>query len=159
MPTPKITPCLWYDGTAEEAASLYVSLLPDSRIDRVVKTPADTPGPKAGDVITVEFTLAGSPFIALNGGPMFKFTEAVSFQIELDTQAEMDRLTEALSAVPEAEQCGWIKDRFGLSWQIVPRQLQEWIAGPDKEAGKRVTEAMLEMKRLDLAALRRAYEG
>lgn len=102
-----ITPCLWFDGTAEEAAHFYASLLPDSRVDSILHAPGDYPSGKAGDVLTVEFTLMGRPFAGLNGGPYFKFNEAVSFQIPVDTQAEADRLTNALSAVPEAEQCGW----------------------------------------------------
>ena len=118
-----ITPCLWFDGNAEEAANFYASVIPDSRVDAVQRAPSDYPAGKAGAVLTVEFTLMGRPFIGLNGGPMFRFNEAVSFQIPVDTQAEVDRLSNALSAVPEAEQCGWLKDRFGVSWQIVPRQL------------------------------------
>src|SRR5712671_6949822 len=120
---PTITPCLWFDGKAEEAATFYTSLLPDSRIDNVHRAPGNYPSGKAGDVLTVEFTLMGRSFVGLNGGPHFKFNEAVSFQIPVETQAEIERLTDALSAVPKAEQCGWVKDRYGLSWQIVPRQL------------------------------------
>jgi predicted 3-demethylubiquinone-9 3-methyltransferase (glyoxalase superfamily) len=155
----KIKPCLWFDGNAEEAADFYVSLLPDSRIDGVHRAPADYPSGKAGDVLTVEFTFAGQEFVGLNGGPYFQFNEAVSFQIFTDDQAETDRLTNALSAVPEAEQCGWVKDRFGLSWQIVPRVLIQYMADPDAAKAKRVMEAMMEMKRIDIAAIERAARG
>lgn len=155
----KIVPCLWFDGQAEEAAKFYVSLLPDSRVDAVHRAPADYPSGKKGDVLTVEFTLAGRPYVGLNGGPNFTFNEAVSFQIHCEDQAETDRLTEALSAVPEAEQCGWVKDRFGLSWQIVPRALLRLMADPDPGRAQRAMEAMMEMKRIDIAALERAAAG
>ena len=155
----KTKPCLWFDGNAEEAADFYVSLLPDSRIEGVHRAPADYPSGKAGDVLTVEFTFAGQEFVGLNGGPYFQFNEAVSFQIFTEDQAETDRLTDALSAVPEAEQCGWVKDRFGLSWQIVPRVLIQYMADPDAAKAKRVMEAMMEMKRIDIAAIERAARG
>ena len=154
-----ITPCLWFDGNAEEAARFYVSLLADSRIDKVHAAPADYPSGKAGDVLTVEFTLMGRPFLGLNAGPHFKFNEAVSFQIPVDTQAEVERLTNALSAVPEAEQCGWVKDRFGLSWQIVPRQLPRLLGDANPARAKRVFESMMHMKRIDIAAIERAADG
>jgi predicted 3-demethylubiquinone-9 3-methyltransferase (glyoxalase superfamily) len=154
-----ITPCLWFDGTAVEAANFYTSLLPDSHVDRIHPAPADYPSGKAGNVLTVEFTLMGRPFVGLNGGPHFKFNEAVSFQIPVETQAEADRLTEALSAVPEAEQCGWVKDRYGLSWQIVPRQLLHLLADADPACAQRVFEAMMQMKRIDIAALEQAADG
>ena len=156
---PTINPCLWFDGTAEEAARFYASVLPDSHVDAVHKAPGDYPSGKAGDVLTVEFTLLGQKFTGLNGGPMFKFNEAVSFQLAVETQEEVDRLTDALSAVPESEQCGWVKDRFGLSWQIFPRQLTRLIADPDPARAKRVFEAMMHMKRIDLAAILRAADG
>ena len=159
MTTQKITPCLWFDGNAEEAARFYASVLPDSRVDRVVRAPADYPSGKAGDPLIVEFTLAGQKFTGLNGGPTFKFTEAVSFQIDCADQAEVDRYSDALSAVPEAEQCGWVKDRFGLSWQIVPRRLTELLADPDRDRARRAFEAMMEMKRIDIAAVERAADG
>ncbi len=158
MATQKIKPCLWFDRNAEEAANFYVSLLPDSRVDEVVRAPADYPSGKAGDVLVVEFTLAGQTYTGLNGGPHFKFNEAVSFQIDCADQAEVDRLSDKLSAVPEAEQCGWVKDRFGLSWQIVPRRLTELLADPDRERARRAFEAMMEMKRIDIAALERAVD-
>ena len=155
----KITPCLWFDGTAEEAANLYATLLPDSHVEAVHRAPSDYPSGKAGDVLTVEFTLMGQPFMGLNGGPLFKFNEAVSFQIPVETQAEVDRLSDALSAVPEAEQCGWVKDRYGLSWQIVPRQLTRLIGDADATRAKRAFDAMMRMKRIDIAALERAADG
>ncbi len=151
-----ITPCLWFDGAGEEAARHYVSLLPDSRIDAIHRAPSDYPAGKAGDVLTVEFTLMGRPFLALNAGPYFKFNEAVSLQIPVETQAEVERLSNALSAVPEAEQCGWVKDRWGLSWQIVPAQLTTLMADPDPARRKRVFEAMMTMRRIDIAAIERA---
>jgi predicted 3-demethylubiquinone-9 3-methyltransferase (glyoxalase superfamily) len=154
-----ITPCLWFDGTAEEAANFYVSLLPDSRIDAVLRSPSDYPSGKAGDVITVEFTLMGRPFVGLNGGPFFKFNEAVSLQIPVDTQADADQLTDALSAVPDSEICGWVKDRYGLSWQILPRQLSKLLYGKDTSRAKRAFDALMQMKRIDIAALERAAEG
>jgi predicted 3-demethylubiquinone-9 3-methyltransferase (glyoxalase superfamily) len=155
----KVTPCLWFDGQAQEAAEFYVSLLPGSSVDNVVLAPSDNPSGKEGEVLVVEFTLAGTKFTGLNGGPYFKFNEAVSFQINCADQAEVDRLWGALSAVPESEQCGWVKDRFGLSWQIVPRLLIEYMADPDPAKARRVMEAMMEMKRIDIARIRRAYEG
>ena len=155
----KIAPCLWFDGNAEQAATFYVSLLPDSRVDAVHRAPADFPSGKKGDVLTVEFTLAGRPFTGLNGGPHFTFNEAVSFQIHCDDQAEVDRLTAALSAVPEAEQCGWVKDKFGLSWQIVPKRLRALLSDRDAAKAQRAMQAMLSMKRIDIAAVERAAEG
>jgi predicted 3-demethylubiquinone-9 3-methyltransferase (glyoxalase superfamily) len=157
--TSKITPCLWFDGNAEEAANFYASLLPDSHVDAVHRAPSDYPSGKAGNVLMVEFTLMGQPFTGLNGGPFFKFNEAVSFQIPVETQAEVDRLSNALSAAPEAEQCGWIKDRYGLSWQIVPQQLMRLIGGTDPARAKRAFDAMMQMKRIDIAAIERAADG
>ena len=155
----KITPCLWFDRKAEEAAKFYASLLPDSHVDRIHRAPSDYPAGKAGDVLTVEFTLMGQPFVGLNGGPFFTFSEAVSFQIPVETQAELDRLSDALSSVPEAEQCGWVKDRYGLSWQIVPRQLKRLLEDADPARAKRAFDAMMQMKRIDIAALERAADG
>jgi len=153
-----ITPCLWFDGQAEEAAKFYVSLFPDSLIDKVVKAPADFPSGKKGDVLVVDFTLMGRKFSGLNGGPYFKFNEAVSFTIPCENQAEVDRYWKALSTVPESEQCGWVKDRYGLSWQIVPTMLNRLLADPDRAKAGRVMEAMLRMKKLDIAALERAAQ-
>lgn len=155
----KIVPCLWFDKQAQEAAEFYVSLFPDSRIDRVDLAPSDYPSGKEGDVLLVEFTLAGHRFTGLNGGDYFKFNEAVSFQIDCADQAECDRYTNALSAVPEAEQCGWVKDRYGVSWQIVPTMMSRILADPDRAKAKRVFDAMMDMKRLDIAALEAAALG
>ena len=154
-----ITPCLWFDGDAEEAAASYVSLLPDSRIDNVMRSPADTPSGAEGSVLTVEFTLAGQRFVGLNGGPHFRFNEAVSFMVDCADQAEVDRLWDALSADESAEQCGWLKDRFGLSWQIIPTALPELLGDPDPDKARRVMQAMLEMKKIDVAALERARDA
>ena len=156
----KFTPCLWFDGKAEEAAKFYTSLFPNSRIDKINRSPADTPSGPAGMVLTVDFTVAGQPFIGLNGGPDFKFNEAVSFSIDCEDQAEVDKYWDALIAGGgEPSVCGWLKDRFGLSWQVVPRQLVEYMASPDREAAKRATEAMLQMTKIDLEKLREAFEG
>ena len=156
---PTATPCLWFDLNAQEAAEFYTALFPNSTIDRIDRTPADVPGSKAGDVITVEFTLDGQRFIGLNGGPDFRFNEAVSFVIECQDQAEVDRYWDALIADGgEPGPCGWLKDRFGLSWQVVPRQLNEMVRSDDKEAARRAMEAMLKMGKLDLPTLQAAYE-
>ena len=152
----KITPCLWFDGQAEEAANFYASVLPDSRVDNVVRAPADYPSGKAGDVLIVEFTLTGTKFTGLNGGPHFQFNEAVSLQIACADQAEYDRYAAALSAVPEAEQCGWVKDRYGLSWQLVPVRMMELMSDPDPARARRAMEAMMQMKALDIAAIEKA---
>jgi predicted 3-demethylubiquinone-9 3-methyltransferase (glyoxalase superfamily) len=156
----KVTPCLWFDGNAEEAANFYVSLLPDSRIDRIMRSPADNPSMKEGGVLMVDFTLAGRTYSGLNGGPQFPFTEAVSFVISCDDQAEVDRLWEALTADGGQEvQCSWLKDKFGLSWQIVPGEMLDMLNSSDRDAARRAMEAMMTMVKLDLAELRRAYEG
>ncbi len=153
----RITPCLWFDGQAEQAARYYVSLLPDSRIDRVVRSPADTPSGPAGMVLAVDFTLAGNKFSGLNGGPQYQFTEAVSFQIACQDQAEVDRLWSALSDGGSPGRCGWLKDRWGLSWQIVPTRLYQLLADPDRS--RRAMEAMLKMSKLNIAELERAADG
>ena len=156
----KISSCLWFNGTAEEAARFYTSLFPDSRIDKVHRAAADTPSTPAGAVLTVDFTVAGQPFIGLNGGPEFQFSEAVSFSIACADQAEVDRYWEALiEGGGEHSVCGWLKDRFGLSWQVVPRQLEEYLDGPDRPGAERAMKAMLEMTKLDVEKLREAYEG
>ena len=156
----RITPCLWFDGKAEEAAQFYVSLLPDSHIDGVLRSPAGNPSTPAGAVLTVDFTLAGQKFQGLNGGPDFTFNEAVSFQIDCEDQAEVDRLWNALSENGgEPGPCGWIKDRFGLSWQIVPRALGRMLSDPDTEAAGRAMQAMLKMGKIDVAELERAFRG
>ena len=155
----KITPFLWFDGQAEEAARFYVSLLPDSRIDYLARSPADNPSVRAGGVLTVEFTLGGSRFVALNGGPQFPFTEAVSFQITCDDQAEVDRLWSALTEGGSEGACGWLKDRWGLSWQIVPARLHDLLSDPDPGRSRRAMEAMLQMRKLNVAELERAADG
>ncbi len=153
-----ITPCLWFDGRAEEAAAFYVSVFPNSRIDSVSRAAADNPSTAAGDVLMVQFTLSGSPFTGLNGGPQFPFTEAVSFQIDCADQVEADRYWDDLVSNGGVEgQCGWLKDRFGVSWQVIPRELVEILAGPDLDGAARAMTAMLQMRRLDVAALRAAY--
>jgi len=156
----KISPCLWFDGEAEEAANFYVSLLPDSRIEKVQKNSIDSPGGKAGSVLVVEFTLAGQSFMALNGGTRFEYTHAVSFKIDCADQAEVDRLWDALLADGgQAERCGWLKDRYGVFWQIVPTALVQYLGGSDKAGAQRAMAAMLQMAKLDIAGLKRAYEG
>jgi predicted 3-demethylubiquinone-9 3-methyltransferase (glyoxalase superfamily) len=157
---PKITPNLWFDGRAEEAATFYSSIFPDSRIDAISRSPSDNPSSKAGEVLLVSFTLAGERFVGINGGPQFPFTEAVSFQIDCADQAEVDRYWEALmERGGEPGQCGWLKDRFGLSWQVVPREMGAYLGGPDAAGAARAMEAMLQMEKLDIAKLREAYEG
>ena len=156
----KITPCLWFDGRAEEAAEFYVSLFADSRIDEVTRAPGDNPSTAAGEVLLVQFTLAGRKYTGLNGGPRFPFTEAVSLQIDCEDQAEADRYWEALVAGGgEHSMCGWLKDRFGLSWQVIPREMGDYLGGADPEGAARAMAAMLQMQRLDVAKMREAYEG
>lgn len=157
----KITPFLWFDHQAEEAAKFYTSIFPDSKIinvsrydDEAAKV-ADRP---AGSAMTVDFELMGQHFIALNGGPIFKFTEAISFVVNCETQEEVDSYWEKLSADPSAEQCGWLKDKFGLSWQIVPTVLVELLSDPDPQKAQKVMHAMLQMKKLDIDGLKQAYE-
>lgn len=154
----KITPCLWFDSQAEEAAKFYVSIFKNSKIDRITRYGEVGPGPK-GSVMTVEFQLEGQDFIGLNGGPHFKFTEAISLSVDCKAQEEVDQLWEKLSEGGEKVQCGWLKDKYGLSWQIVPRVLSEMLADPDPAKSKRVMEAMLKMKKLDIKGLERAYRG
>lgn len=155
----KIAPCLWFAGEAEEAAKLYTALLPDSRIDHVQKNVVDTPGGKAGSVLVVQFTLAGQRFMALNGCMRVDYTHAISFHIDCADQAEVDRLWETLSEGGAVEQCGWLKDRYGISWQIVPGVLTKMLADPDQAKAGRVLQAMLQMVKIDIAGLQRAYDG
>ena len=156
----KISPCLWFDGEAEEAAKFYVSLLPDSRIEKVQRNSVDSRAGKAGSVLVVEFTLAGQRFMALNGGKAFDFTHAISFKIDCADQAEVDRLWDALAANGgSVERCGWLKDRFGVSWQIVPTALVQYLGGPDRAGAQRAMQAMMQMIKLDIAGLKSAYEG
>ena len=155
----KIAPCLWFDGEAEEAAKLYVSLLPDSRIDHVQKNVTDSPAGKAGSVLIVKFTLAGQRFLALNGGTRFEYTHAISFQVDCADQAEVDRLWDGLSDGGAVERCGWLKDRYGVSWQIVPSVLPQLLGDPDPAKAQRVMQAMLQMVKLDIAGLKAAHAG
>ncbi len=156
----KICPCLWFDGEAEQAANMYVSLLPDSRIETIQRNTVDGPSGKAGSVLVVEFTLAGQRFMALNGGMRVEYTYAVSFKIDCADQAEVDRLWDALlSDGGEPSRCGWLKDRYGVSWQIVPTALPKYLGGADREGAKRAMQAMMGMIKLDIEGLRRAYEG
>lgn len=156
-----ITPFLWYDKNAEEAISLYVSLFPNSRLVSVERYPESFPDPSmVGRVLTAVFELNGREFRAIDGGPMFKFTEAISLQVEVDTQQEVDRLWDGLVANGgEESQCGWCKDKFGLSWQITPRILPKLIASSDREASARAMNAMFQMKKIDIAKLQAAYDG
>jgi predicted 3-demethylubiquinone-9 3-methyltransferase (glyoxalase superfamily) len=156
----KITPCLWFEGNALEAAEFYTSIFPDSRIDDVHHARSDTPGNKVGDVLLVSFTLAGHSYQTLNGGPHDKFNDAISLSVSCNDQAEVDRLWDGLtSGGGKPVQCGWLKDRYGVSWQIVPKQLGMLLGNPDPEKGKRVMQAMLKMVKLDIAALEAAAAG
>ncbi len=146
---------LWFDKEAKEAAEFYCSVFPDSKVTNVT-TLHDTP---SGDCDVVSFELSGQRFMAISAGPLFKFNESISFIVPCETQAELDHYWGKLSAVPEAEQCGWLKDRYGLSWQIVPTAMDEMMAAGTPEQLSRVTEAFLKMKKFDIAALQRAYEG
>jgi len=151
---------LWFDDDAEQAATFYASTFPNSRIDKVVRAASDTPSNKKGDVITVEFTLDGTKFVGLNGGPDFKFNEAVSFVIDCKDQAEVDHYWDALiKGGGEPSVCGWLKDKFGLSWQVTPRRLLEMTESDDRPAAERAMKAMLEMTKIDIAKLEEAYKG
>jgi predicted 3-demethylubiquinone-9 3-methyltransferase (glyoxalase superfamily) len=152
----KIAPCLWFDGEAEEAANFYVSLLPGSRIDHIQKNVVDSPSGKTGSVLVVEFTLAGQRYLALNGGMRFEYTHAISFQVDCADQAEVDRLWDALSDGGSIEQCGWLKDRYGVSWQIVPTVLVKMLRDPDPAKAQRIMRSMLQMGNLDTAGLEAA---
>jgi len=160
----KITPFLWFDDNAEEAANFYVSIFPNSKIKNVVRydeVGAKASGRPAGSAMTVAFELEGQPFTALNGGPVFKFTEAVSFVVSCASQEEIDALWTKLSGGgdPSAQQCGWLKDKYGMSWQIYPPMLGEMLQDKDPEKSKRVMQAMLQMKKIDIAELKKAYDG
>jgi 2-polyprenyl-6-hydroxyphenyl methylase/3-demethylubiquinone-9 3-methyltransferase len=155
----KITPVLWFDMQAEEAATFYVSLLPDSRIDKVVRAPSDNPSGKEGYAMVVDFTLAGQKFAGLNGGPHFKPNEAVSFQVSTESQEETDRLWDAIVGNGGQESmCGWCKDKWGFSWQITPKRLMELMSG-DPDRARRASQAMLKMKKIDIPAIERAAAG
>ena len=155
----KISPCLWFDGEAEEAANFYVSLLSNSRIDQVQRNVTDSPAGKAGTVLTVAFTLAGQRFLALNGGTRFEYTPAISFMVDCAHQDEVDRLWDALSDGGAPNRCGWLKDRYGVSWQIVPTVLPKLLSDRDSVKAQRVMQAMLQMSKLDIAALEAAHAG
>ncbi|MFL5331343.1 MAG: VOC family protein [Gemmataceae bacterium] len=160
----RITPCFWFDDQGEEAAKFYVSIFPNSKlgkISRYSEAGQEIHQRKPGSVMTVEFDLDGQSFTALNGGPMFKFTEAISFQIPCETQEEIDHYWARLSegCDPKSQQCGWLKDKFGVSWQVVPRILGELMSDPDPGKARRATKAMLQMKKLDIAALKQAHAG
>jgi predicted 3-demethylubiquinone-9 3-methyltransferase (glyoxalase superfamily) len=157
----KITPFFWFNDNAEEAVNYYVSIFKNSRVGTITRydeAAAKASGKPAGTVMTLDFQLEGQDFTALNGGPQFKFTEAVSFVVNCETQEEIDELWEKLSAGGEEGECGWLKDKFGLSWQITPSVLVEMLADQDAEKSKRVMQTMLKMKKLDIATLKQAYE-
>ena len=153
-----ITPCLWFDGQAEAAANHYISLFPNSRITSVLRWGDVGPGPK-GSVLTVAFSLDGKDFVALNGGPQFKFSEAISLMVPCKSQDEVDQYWEKLSAGGSKGQCGWLKDRFGVSWQVAPTLLLEMLQDKDQAKADRVMQAMMQMTKIDIGALRKAYEG
>jgi predicted 3-demethylubiquinone-9 3-methyltransferase (glyoxalase superfamily) len=158
----KIVPCIWLEKDAEKAAAFYVSVFKKSRILKTSyypKASEEVSGQKKGSVMTVRFTLEGQEFMVLNGGPFFKLNEAVSFMVYCDTQEEIDYYWNNLSFVPESEQCGWLKDKFGLSWQIVPTILEEMITDKDQQKVERMMAVFLKMKKLDIKALKKAYEG
>jgi predicted 3-demethylubiquinone-9 3-methyltransferase (glyoxalase superfamily) len=156
----KITPMLWFDDQAEYAAEFYVSVFPDSTIGAVSRYGEAGPGP-AGSAMTVSFVLAGQPFTALNGGPLYTFSESISFVVDCDTQEEVDYYWDRLGhdGDPTAQQCGWLKDKYGLSWQVVPKALAIYMGDPDPVKAQRTVAAMLQMKKLDIEALRRAHDG
>ena len=158
--TPKNTICLWFDGTALDAATFYAKTFPDSAVGAIFRAPSDYPSGKQGDVLTVQFTVMDIPCLGLNGGPEFKHSEAFSFQVATDDQAETDRLWDAIiSNGGEASVCGWCRDKWGLSWQITPRALTEAIAHPDQATAKRAFDAMMTMTRIDIAAIEAAVAG
>jgi predicted 3-demethylubiquinone-9 3-methyltransferase (glyoxalase superfamily) len=154
----RISPCLWFDGEAEDAANFYVSIFKDARITAVSRYGEAGPGPK-GSVMAIEFELDGQTFTAVNGGPMFKFTEAVSMMVHCETQAEVDHYWEKLSAGGKPGRCAWLKDKFGVSWQVVPTALIELMQDKDAARSARVVQAMFAMTKIDIATLRRAYDG
>ena len=159
---PKLTTFLWFESQAEEAAELYCSIFKNSRIGNVSRyseAGKEIHGREPGTAMTVEFEIDGQPFVALNGGPVFKFTEAISFQIPCETQEDVDYYWSKLTDGGEEGQCGWLKDKFGLSWQVVPKALGKLLSGSNPEAAKRVTNAFMQMKKLDIAKLQEAYDG
>jgi predicted 3-demethylubiquinone-9 3-methyltransferase (glyoxalase superfamily) len=157
---PKQIPCLWFDGQAEQAAQHYTAIFPNSSIDRVTRYGPDMPPPmKEGDVLTVEFTLDGQEYVALNGGPQFRFDEAISFQIMTKDQEETDYYWDRLTEGGEESMCGWLKDKFGVSWQVSPIELLELTTDPDPARAQRAMQAMLTMRRIDIAEIRRAADS
>jgi predicted 3-demethylubiquinone-9 3-methyltransferase (glyoxalase superfamily) len=155
----KITPFLWYTTEAEEAAKLYTSIFPNSRVDSVTAMQSESPSGPPGSVKVVEFTLFGQPFTAMSAGPHEPFNHAISFVVHCDDQAEVDRYWDALLQGGNAEACGWLKDKFGVSWQIVPKVMFKMLSDPDKEKSKRASDAMMKMVKFDIAKLQAAYEG
>jgi len=156
----KVATCLWFNGQAEDAARLYTSLIPDSRINSVNRAAADNPSTAKDEVLTIDFTVGGHDLIALNGGPEFRFNEAMSLSVLCEDQDEIDNLWTSLTLGGGGpSQCGWLKDKFGVSWQIVPKVLPEMLASSDQEAAERAMKAMLEMGKLDIRQLQEAYEG
>jgi predicted 3-demethylubiquinone-9 3-methyltransferase (glyoxalase superfamily) len=158
----KITPCLWYDKEAEDAAKFYVSIFPNSKLGRISyygNEGQEIHGGRPGSVLYVEFEIDGQPFVAMNGGPLFKFNEAVSFQVHCETQEEIDYFWDRLTEGGQEVQCGWLKDKYGLSWQVVPTVMAKMMTDPDRAKSDRVMKAFLQMKKYDIAALERAYAG
>jgi predicted 3-demethylubiquinone-9 3-methyltransferase (glyoxalase superfamily) len=160
VPKQKITPCLWFDGNADEAVRFYTSVFANSSIDQIQRSTVDYPGGKEGSVLIIAFTLAGQSYLALNGGPFEKFNTAISLSVDCEDQAEVDRFWTALTADGGTPvQCGWLKDKYGLSWQIVPRRLPELLSDPDTAKAKRVMEAMMQMVKIDVAKIEAAAVG
>jgi predicted 3-demethylubiquinone-9 3-methyltransferase (glyoxalase superfamily) len=156
----ELTTCLWFNGQAREAANFYTGIFPDSSVEDNWIAPTETPGNEQGSEVLVNFKIFGQPFIGLNGGPQFPHSEAISFQIPCEDQAEIDKYWEILTADGgEESQCGWLKDKFGISWQVVSSEMGKYLGGSDPAGAQRATQAMLEMKKIDLAAMKRAYES
>jgi predicted 3-demethylubiquinone-9 3-methyltransferase (glyoxalase superfamily) len=156
----KLTTCLWFNGNARESANFYASIFPDSSVEDNWMAPTDTPGNKKGEEIVVNFKIFGQNFIGLNGGPQFPHSEAISFQIQCRDQEEINKYWDLLTRDGgEESQCGWLKDKFGISWQITSPEMMNYLGGPDPEGSKRATEAMLQMKKINLAEMKRAYFG
>jgi predicted 3-demethylubiquinone-9 3-methyltransferase (glyoxalase superfamily) len=155
-----LTTCLWFDGNAREAATFYTNIFPDSSLADTWIAPTDTPGNLQGAEVLVNFTIFGQPFIALNGGPQFPHSEAISFQIPCADQSEIDKYWQVLTSDGgEESQCGWLKDKFGVSWQVISSEMGKYLGGPDAEGAQRATQAMLGMRKIDLAAMQSAYLG
>jgi predicted 3-demethylubiquinone-9 3-methyltransferase (glyoxalase superfamily) len=164
MTNPRITPCLWFDNQAEEAAQFYIGIFPNSKITGITRygeAGQEIHGQKPGTVMVADFELAGQPFVAINGGPIFKFNEAISLQVPCDTKEELEHYWAKLSkgGDPQAQQCGWLKDKYGVSWQVTPNSLARMLKDPNAAKVKRVTESMLQMKKLDIDELERVYRG